>query len=758
MAVRCYALAVLLTVLDAGVALATPVALVSVGDASPLGLPFSRFSDPGLDDRGRVAFVGGSTAIFRRTPTGIARIVGAGDVVLGRTLAGVDRPELAAGDCLAFRAVVVGGGAIIMRRCGTELVTLAEVGDTASGGARFTSFGADVLIGSGGGVAFTALLEDGATGLYLTLGGRMFTELARTGGPSPAGGLYTSFRPAGVTASGQVGFRGTVTSGPDGLFYWTGSGLAKLAVVGDSTPAGGSYTAVGLASMNDEGIWAFRATVSGDVGGGVFRADTRPSLPLIETVVLRGGATPIGGTFADFPTSLVPSVNAARAVAFRATVARGQESSGVFVASASGQVSSMVAVRAKIGAQFVVRLREVTLAEDGGVVVRATLDNGKPGLYLARDGTASPLAQLGDATDLGSGFRFTDPGASEVAGDAVFLGIKEAVFVGTSASDLRPVATLGEATPLRGTYAGVDPPAGGDGGRITFGAAIQEGRAGEALFTVRAKRPRRTVRGGRRIKRAGRLVDLFSDPLDGLTRPGAGRGGVAFQAGLTGGPAGSGIFLKATTGPLRAIALDGGRAPGGGRYQSFGTPAVVGPRKVAFVAELTTPGTTALVLRAGRRHVLLARSGQDTGTRLGSRFLKFGTAIGGAGGVAFRATLEDRRDGIFFARGGQVTALIAMSDPDPSGGRFRAFGIPAVAGTDVIVQADVASDATSGGLYRISTSDSTVTPIALAASPSPAGGTFLAFGTPVGNRQGVIAYTADLLDAPTATTIIIDTQ
>jgi hypothetical protein len=404
-----------------------------------------------------------------------------------------------------------------------------------------------------------------------------------------------------------------------------------------------------------------------------------------------------------------------------------------------------------------VRLREVTLAEDGGVVVRATLDNGTPGLFLARDGAATSLAELGDATDLGSGFRFTDASAHATADDAVFLGIAEAVFVGTSAADLRAVATLGETTPLRGTFAGVDPPAGGDGGRIVFGAAIQGGRTGEALFTVGPKRPRPTVRSGTKVRRAGRLVDLFSDPLDELARPGVGRGGVAFQAALTGASAGSGIFLKATTGAVRALALEGDRAPGGGQYRAFGTPAVLGPRKVAFVAQLADPDTTALVLRSGRRRILLARAGRDTGTRLGGRFFSFDAPVAGAGGVAFRATLQDRRDGIFFARGDRLVALVATSETDPGGGHFRAFGTPALAGTDIIVRADVVGGSIPGGLYRISTTDSSITPIAVAGSLSLAGGTFLAFGTPTGNRQGTIAYTADLLNAPTATTIIIDT-
>src|SRR6185295_9513921 len=112
-------------------------------------------------DQGQVAFVGGSTAIFRRTASGIERVVAAGDVVLGRTLAGVDAPALASGGCLAFRAAVVGGSSMLVRRCGPQLVLLAEVGDAAPGGGTFASLGEDVKIASTGQVAFTALLDDG---------------------------------------------------------------------------------------------------------------------------------------------------------------------------------------------------------------------------------------------------------------------------------------------------------------------------------------------------------------------------------------------------------------------------------------------------------------------------------------------------------------------------------------------------------------------------------------------------------------------
>jgi hypothetical protein len=494
--------------------------------------------------------------------------------------------------------------------------------------------------------------------------------------------------------------------------------------------------------------------VSG-VGGGVFRADSTTDVASVQTVVRHGDASPLGGSFGEFPTSLVPSINGVGAIAFRATVAEGEANAGVFLASPAGDISTVVAIRTEVNGAALGRLREVALADDGGVLVRATLADGTPGLFLARGGAASPLAVVGDATNLGAGFRFADASAREVVTGAVFLGIKEAVFVGTSASNLRPVVTLGQVTPLRGTYASVDPPTAG-AGRLVFGVGIRAGRAGEAVLDLGARGLRAPVRTGTKVRRAGRLVNLFSDPLDDLARPGVGRGGIAFQAGLTGGDGPSGIFVKNGTGRPRALALAGARAPGGGFYRLFGTPAMVRRSQVYFVSELSDPDRRALVLHRGRRHLLVARVGQDTRTRLGGRFFAFETPVAGSAGAAFKATLQDRREAIFFVRGTRVDALVATGESDPAGGRFRAFGRPTVSGADVIVRAEVSGGASPRGLYRISTTDGTVVTLAPAGSPSPLGGTFLSFGTPTSNRHGAIAYTADVLNGPAATTLIVD--
>src|SRR5205823_10899095 len=125
----------------------------------------------------------------------------------------------------------------------------------------------------------------------------------------------------------------------------------------------------------------------------------------------------------------------------------------------------------------------------------ASLTGGTPGLFLATGGRVDALALLGDATDLGGGFRFSDATVRGAASAAMFLGTREAVFQVAEPGVLRAVAVLGDPTPLGGRYAGFDQPAAG-GARSVFGAGIQEGRTGEALLAVGRRRPVVVARAG----------------------------------------------------------------------------------------------------------------------------------------------------------------------------------------------------------------------------------------------------------------------
>jgi len=746
-------------VLTAGAAHATPSVLVAIGDRSPLGLPFSRFSDVALDDRGRAAFVGASSAMFARAGETIGHLIGAGDAVLGRTVAGVDAAALGAGGCLAFRTLFVGGGAAIVERCGTSIRAFADIGQAAPGGGRFVGFGSDVALGGGGRLAFSAVLDDGTTGVFAADADGSLGELTRTGVPSPAGGAFASLRVIGVSGAGTVVFHATATGGPGGLFGWDGSTLGRVAVVGDASPAGGAFTDVGLGTLNDAGVCAFRATVSSGPRAGVFRA-VASALPALATVALEGNPTPIGGTLKDFPTSLVPSINGEGDVAFRATLEGiAAASAGVFVAAAAGPLAAVVAVGEPTAVGKLVRLREIALADDGSVLVHATISHGAPGLFRVRGGRVDRFAILGEATDLGGGFRFADASVRESADAGVFLGLQEGLFVVDGPGRVRRVAALGQRAARGGRIAELDPPAAGGGG-VTFGANLYGGRSGEALFAVGRQRGRPLVVSGERVGKTGRIVDLFADPLDDLTRAGMTGGCLAFEAALTGVSGTSGIV--AFDGKPRIVARAGQRAPGGGSYRDFGTPAVGGGCQAVFVAQAGGSDTPSLFGAGAGGSRRIAAGNDDTLTRLGGVFRGFTTPAAAGKGVAFLASLDQGREGIFFERGGCRMAMAGSGESEPGGGRFRTFGAPTFAGGDVVFRATVLGGSAPGGIYRATPSGScTQVPPARATivavgMPATAGSTFLAFGAPSGNRHGAVAFTADLTGGGPTDAVVLD--
>jgi hypothetical protein len=741
----------------ARVAGAAPTVLVRVGDRSPLGLPFSRFSEPAVDDRGRIAFVGGSTVLFRRGAGGIQRIAGADDALLDHRLAGVSPAAVGPDGCVAFRAAFADGGAGVFLRCGDTTTLVVATGAVAPGGGTFAGIGNDVASGSGGRVVFTATLGDGGAGIFLADGAGGFTDVVRTGSVSPAGGTFTTVRLIGISAAGRVGFRGAISGGPDGFFFWDTGVLAKVAVVGDASPAGGSFTRVGQGAMNDGDMWSFRATISNGVDPdrtGLFRATPTGFGTLLTSVVMDGDATPIGGTFANFPNSLVPVINASGSIAFRATLADAPFPSGVFVAQPDGTLLKAAAVGEPNGSagQVLVRLREVSLADDGGVVIRASLLGGTPGLFRSRGGSVETLALLGDATDAGGGFRFTDAAVRGSADDAVFLGAREGLFVVDASGAMQSVAVLGDRTPLRGQYAGFDQPAAG-GGRIVFGASIQGGRSGEALLAARRADVAVLAKVGERARPCGQISDLFT-AADDLARPGVGPGTVVFQTALAGGGAASGIVLW-SGGALRAVACEGKKAPGGGKFRTFGTPAAGSGGRFAFDGVAGDPSGT-LFRAEGGRVSALAASGRDTRTRLQGTFRGFDPPAASGAAVAFRALLDHGREGIFVARGRCTMAIAGSGDAEPGGGRFRSFGAPAFAGSAVVFRATAVTDRATLGIYRVTPSGTCTQDTPSVEALATAGPAFLDFGAPTGNRKGVAAFAVDLTGGGATDAIVVD--
>ena len=171
------------------------------------------------------------------------------------------------------------------------------------------------------------------------------------GDASPIGGHFggffsenTVFTPD-INDAGDVLFFCDVNGGESrrGLFlYQAASGqIVKVVAVGDPSPIGGTFGAVGPGSMNNNGKVVFLASQVGDtVNSNLFMWDNG----VVTKVAALGDPAPEGGTFSGLgtesfgfqdgtfiPTGPVPDINDSDQIAFRAIVTGGITGRGIVV-------------------------------------------------------------------------------------------------------------------------------------------------------------------------------------------------------------------------------------------------------------------------------------------------------------------------------------------------------------------------------------------------------------------------------------------
>ena len=229
--------------------------------------------------------------------------------------------------------------------------------------------------------------------------------------------------------------------------------------------------------------------------------------------------------------------------------------------------------------------------------------------------------------------------------------------------------------------------------------------------------------------------------------------GGALLAALAAGPATPGHAADAPT--LRAVARTGDAAPGGGTFDRFGqeTLPIVAPvnakGEVAFFARLIRGGAEeGIFLQRGGRVLTVAREG-DRVSGVG-RLAGFGKhptpALSDSGTVAFAAAVAEGRavEGIFAWSAGRVRAVATTGSPAPgvASGVLAGLDSPSVNARDDVVflatirrgrESTEAILASRGGVLR---------KIVAQGDPAPAGGAFAAFGPPVINSRGSVAFAA----------------
>src|SRR4030081_1380748 len=237
--------------------------VAAVGDAVPGGGVLSEFARhplPALNDAGKVAF--GANVAGARATEGI--FLAADDRLKAIALSGADAPGVQNGTFVEFDAPVLNNrdeiafvGTVRRGRetlqvlylySGGVLRKLVAGGDPAPRGGTFDRFGLPA-INNKGVVVFPAIVERGAVlGGIFTVGASELLLLVGAGEIGPGGVMLARFSErAAIDDEDNVAFVAHLSSkaAPEALLIANASGLTQLAIVGESAPGGGRFSAFG---------------------------------------------------------------------------------------------------------------------------------------------------------------------------------------------------------------------------------------------------------------------------------------------------------------------------------------------------------------------------------------------------------------------------------------------------------------------------------------------------------------------------------
>jgi hypothetical protein len=395
---------------------------------------------------------------------------------------------------------------------------------------------------------FALLLVPGA--IRAQSSGYEFRKIALEGETAPDTGGETyegEFSMPAINGAGEVAF-GDLLSGGDpinsGLFLDSGGSASAVALFGDATPVGGSYTFFGSPTLNGSGDVSFMGIVS---GGSQPRGIFLDSGGTHSTLVLPGDTAPDtgGGTYtgnvADFN---MHALNASGGVAFRSEVTGGSVASGIFVDSGSAEASFALA------------------------------------------GDTAPGTSGGTYSAFGNPSQ-NDSGSVAFTADVTGSSVASGVFLDSGASDAA-VALVGGSAPDTGggSYSELGYPVVNDLGYVVFIANVTGGSASGGIF-LDTGGPEEAV-----AVEWGTAPDTGGGTYATVTSLGVldDTGRVAFSATVTGGSVGAGVFLyDSASEETLAVALAGQTAPdaGGATFSSFGFVAVNDAGQIAMQATLS---------------------------------------------------------------------------------------------------------------------------------------------------------------------------
>jgi hypothetical protein len=310
------------------------------------------------------------------------------------------------------------------------------------------------------------------------------------GDASPIGGHFggffsenTVFTPA-INDAGDILFFCDVNGGDSrrALFlYQAASGqIVKVSAVGDPSPIGGTFGAVGPGSLNNNGKVVFLASPAGEtVNSNLFMWDNG----VVTKIAAIGDPAPGGGTFSGLgtesfgfqdgtfiPTGPVPDINDSDQIAFRAIVSGGITGRGIVVRT--GQVDEWyvkVPDPTPIGGTYF-DMQAASINNAGQIAFfadyRPTPDTFNSGWFAGAPGNWRKVVVFFDPIDggqcLGLAFSRNPMQTIDAAGNVVFWanldsnGTSDRLVLGLTDGNLLIAARRGDPTPIGGTFGSMD--------------------------------------------------------------------------------------------------------------------------------------------------------------------------------------------------------------------------------------------------------------------------------------------------------------
>jgi hypothetical protein len=264
------------------------------------------------------------------------------------------------------------------------------------------------------------------------------------------------------------------------FLYQAASGqIIKIAAVGDPSPIGGTFGAVGPGSLNNNGKIVFLASPVGDINSDIFMWDNGT----VTKVAARGDAAPGGGTFSllgtesfgfqdgtIIPTAPVPDINDSDQIAFKAIVSGGITERGIIVRT--GKVDEWyvkVPDPTPIGGTYL-DMQAASINNNGQIAFfadyRPTPDTINSGWFAGAPGNFRKVIVFFDPVDggqcLGLSLSRNPMQTIDAAGNVVFWtnldinGNADRLVLGLTDGNLLIAARRGDPTPIGGTFGSMD--------------------------------------------------------------------------------------------------------------------------------------------------------------------------------------------------------------------------------------------------------------------------------------------------------------